>query len=387
MMEQQTVQRIKEISEKLHEPKWLGEVRLESWKLASKLPKVLRYGLKVGMDIEDISLVSVSRESTRSAKYTHEVLGEARVMGQPGFLKDDTLVKTVREHLPHLVPILAKNYPFAVASAFFQQIQFVSIDGKDAYVHLKSEVSADAADMLIVIARAEASGVIVDETHASGGDYLGRTVVVIGEEGSNISYVSKYVTGNSRVFSNKISRSEKDASVSWYESVGEGDLIKTDTEAYLLGEGAHAQVRSATEAARSEQLDIYNSVHHLADHTTSTIRCAGVASGSGKLIYRGLIDMGKGVHGVTGVQSGKFIIASDAAEIDAIPSLDIASRDVSCAHALSISYLGEGELFYARSRGLRDEAARELMTKGIMNDALGVLEDDIAEFLSVAPSG
>jgi Fe-S cluster assembly scaffold protein SufB len=66
------------------------------------------------------------------------------------------------------------------------------------------------------------------------------------------------------------------------------------------------------------------------------------------------------VRGVRGAQEAKFLALSKGAKIDAIPSLDIATNDVTSSHKLSIAHVREGDTFYPRLRGLSDRESRAL---------------------------
>jgi Fe-S cluster assembly protein SufD len=86
--------------------------------------------------------------------------------------------------------------------------------------------------------------------------------------------------------------------------------------------------------------------------------------------------MKKGIEKVDGAQEGKFLIASEKAEIDAIPLLDIASKEVASTHKLSISHIRDVDLFYAQTRGIPEHAARELAIEGFFGSLLTELKQD-----------
>ena len=56
---------------------------------------------------------------------------------------------------------------------------------------------------------------------------------------------------------------------------------------------------------------------------------------------------------LVGNEDAKFLLLSKRAMIDAIPTLDIASREVTSQHSLSISRIGEEELLSAPARIFR----------------------------------
>jgi Fe-S cluster assembly scaffold protein SufB len=94
----------------------------------------------------------------------------------------------------------------------------------------------------------------------------------------------------------------------------------------------------------------------------------GLANDRSRMLYRGLIDMHQGVHRVKGEQDARFLVMSKEAKVDAIPSLDIASNDVSCAHKLSVTHVKEGDMFYPKLRGLSEDESRQLFLEGHFSD-------------------
>jgi Fe-S cluster assembly protein SufD len=48
--------------------------------------------------------------------------------------------------------------------------------------------------------------------------------------------------------------------------------------------------------------------------------------------------------------------------VDTLPQLEILADDVKCTHGATVGQLDSEEVFYLRSRGLSEEAARDLLT-------------------------
>jgi len=76
--------------------------------------------------------------------------------------------------------------------------------------------------------------------------------------------------------------------------------------------------------------------------------------------------MGKGLKNLGGREEAKFLVMSENAKVDAIPALEIASREVRSSHALSISRITEEALFYPKLRGIAEGEARELIASGFL---------------------
>jgi Fe-S cluster assembly protein SufD len=61
-------------------------------------------------------------------------------------------------------------------------------------------------------------------------------------------------------------------------------------------------------------------------------------------------------------QSSRNLLLSGKARIDTKPQLEIFADDVKCAHGATVGQLDVDEVFYLKSRGLSDTAARNLLT-------------------------
>jgi Fe-S cluster assembly protein SufD len=72
-------------------------------------------------------------------------------------------------------------------------------------------------------------------------------------------------------------------------------------------------------------------------------------------------------------QSNKNLLLSRHAEIDTKPQLEIYADDVKCAHGATVGQLDDNMIFYLRSRGIDEAAARGLLTYGFASDVLDAM--------------
>ena len=69
-----------------------------------------------------------------------------------------------------------------------------------------------------------------------------------------------------------------------------------------------------------------------------------------------------GAQKTDSAQSSRNLLLTTRAVVDALPQLEIFADDVKCTHGATVGQLDSEELFYLRSRGLSEEAARDLLT-------------------------
>lgn len=114
--------------------------------------------------------------------------------------------------------------------------------------------------------------------------------------------------------------------------------------------------------------------HSVLDHTQPD--CAShqlhkaIVDDEARAVFNGRIFVRRGAHGTDARQQSRNLLLSGKARVDTKPQLEIDTDDVKCAHGAAIGQLDPEELFYLQSRGLNDQAARNLLTYGFAADLL-----------------
>lgn len=158
----------------------------------------------------------------------------------------------------------------------------------------------------------------------------------------------------------------EDAVVEWVDGNIGSRLTMKYPAIVLKGERAHGEVLSIAFAGPGQHQDAGAKAIHLAPNTTSKITSKSISKGSGRSTYRGLVKVRKGAHGCrTTVQCDALLIGAQA-RTDTYPTMEIAEDQVRIEHEARVSKLGDEQLFYLRSRGLSEEAARLMIVNGFI---------------------
>jgi len=120
------------------------------------------------------------------------------------------------------------------------------------------------------------------------------------------------------------------------------------------------------------QSDIEVQVFHEARQTVSDLVVRSAAADKHVAVYRGLIDIAEHAGGSKGYQSGRALLLSRTAVVDNLPELAIKTNDVQCSHGVTTTHIDDEALFYMRSRGLSQNAARQMAMTGFFHDKLSV---------------
>ncbi len=138
----------------------------------------------------------------------------------------------------------------------------------------------------------------------------------------------------------------------------------------LAGVGATAHVFAFFTGKDGEKKGLNIIQKHLAPHTVSHTLVKAVLHDQAVLHYDGTIRIEKKAVGSDASQESRSLLLSKEASASTKPSLEILADDVACRHAATVSPLNESMLFYAKSRGLSEEAARKLLVHGFFGEAI-----------------
>ena len=95
-------------------------------------------------------------------------------------------------------------------------------------------------------------------------------------------------------------------------------------------------------------------------------------------MFQGKIEVARVAQKTDGYQMSQALLLSPSAEIDCKPQLEIYADDVKCSHGATVGELDADQLFFLRSRGIPLEAARAILVRAFLTEALDVVQDPIA---------
>lgn len=114
--------------------------------------------------------------------------------------------------------------------------------------------------------------------------------------------------------------------------------------------------------------DTHSFIDHALPHGTSRQLHKCVAGGGAHAVFNGRVLVRENAQQTDSAQQSRNLLLSDRAHVDTKPQLEIFADDVKCAHGATVGQLEAEEVFYLRSRGLDDTAARNLLTYAFAAD-------------------
>jgi len=304
-----------------------------------------------------------------------QITSLASALVDEGEALESVLSRPFREH-PHAFTAL--NCALAEDGAFIrvpanttveEPIHLVFISDTGAVPHVSHPRS-------LVLAGAGSRATIV-ETHVGilGDVYLNNAVTeVVLDEGATVEHY-------------KVQNETETAFHVALLDVRQGRGSKFSTHSVALGASiARHEVKVALEASgaevvlnglympRGEQhLDNPTTIEHAAPHCTSRELYKGVVDGRGRGVFDGRIVVRPGAMKTDASQTNKNLLLSESAQADTRPRLEIFADDVKCAHGATVGQLDQDAVFYLRSRGIPEDAARGLLTYAFANEMLGLI--------------
>lgn len=139
-------------------------------------------------------------------------------------------------------------------------------------------------------------------------------------------------------------------------------VARVDIATHFEAEGCETELLGLYLADGRQHLDHHTRIDHARPGGTSRQLYKGVLDGAARAVFNGKVIVHPDAQGSDAQQSNRNLLLSDQAEVDTKPQLEIYADDVKCSHGATVGQLDPAQIFYLRSRGIADAAARALLT-------------------------
>jgi Fe-S cluster assembly protein SufD len=140
-----------------------------------------------------------------------------------------------------------------------------------------------------------------------------------------------------------------------------GGLSRNDASVRLEGEGAECALDGLFLAGQRQHMDAHTRIDHASPHCTSRELYNGVLDGKARGVFHGRIVVRPDAQKTSAFQANHNLLLSREALVNTTPALEIHADDVKCKHGSTTGQVDAQSLFYLRSRGIGEEAARALL--------------------------
>ena len=161
---------------------------------------------------------------------------------------------------------------------------------------------------------------------------------------------------------------DKNGYMQWIDgNIGSGVTMKYPS-CILRGDYSRANSISIAYAKENQRLDAGAKMIHLGKHTKSNIVSKSSASNGGLANYRGTVKISSNATDSVASVKCDTILLDNLSKSDTIPKNIVLNDSSVLEHEATVSKVSEEKLFYLMSKGLSEDAAKELIILGFISD-------------------
>ena len=149
-----------------------------------------------------------------------------------------------------------------------------------------------------------------------------------------------------------------------------GEIVRNQYCTRLEGEGADCHITGLYLNDGDRLIDNALEITHVRPHCSSRIECKGILDDQSKAVFTGKIYVHPQAQKTDSRQLNNNLLLSDRATIDTKPQLEIYADDVKCTHGATVGAPPDEVIFYFRSRGIGEDTARAMLTRGFAAEVL-----------------
>lgn len=168
---------------------------------------------------------------------------------------------------------------------------------------------------------------------------------------------------------------EKNTQINHVTLTLNGEIVRNNLHFYMNGENANSLLYGLYIPRENQLVDNHTRVDHAKPNCMSDEKYKGILKDKAVGVFNGKIVVHEDAQKTNAYQRNQNILLSDEATINTKPQLEIFADDVKCTHGATIGQLDEEPMFYLRSRGIPEAAAKKML--------LNAFADDIAEKIKI----
>jgi len=139
-------------------------------------------------------------------------------------------------------------------------------------------------------------------------------------------------------------------------------LSRYNLNVLQAGEGTACTIDGLALIGGQQLADTHSAIDHAHPHGMSRQLHKCIVGGAAHAVFNGKIVVRPGAQLTDSAQSSRNLLLTGKAHVDTKPQLEIFADDVKCSHGATVGQLDAEEVFYLKSRGLSEAAARNLLT-------------------------
>jgi Fe-S cluster assembly protein SufD len=245
-------------------------------------------------------------------------------------------------------------------------------------VHVLSlTTSADAALLssprnLVVAGEGAQATFVEDYASLADGPHLTNAVteIAVGPGADVRHYLIERENDDAFNVSTLKVRQQRDSRFASHSVLLGGRLVRNNVNPVLAGEGCYSLLNGLFVGNGVQHLDNHMRVEHAMPNCQSRQYYRGILADRAHGVFSGRIVVVQDAQKTDAIQSNDNLLLSDSAQVNTKPQLEIYADDVRCTHGATVGQLDEKAIFYLRSRGLPETAARAALVYAFARESL-----------------
>ena len=170
----------------------------------------------------------------------------------------------------------------------------------------------------------------------------------------------------------------RNSKISWTQVETGSAITWKYPSCVLRGENSRGEFYSIAVTNGHQQADTGTKMIHLGKGSTSRIISKGISAGRSDQTYRGLVSVHGKAEGARNFTQCDSLLIGDQCGAHTVPYVECKTPKAVLEHEATTTKLSEDQLFYARQRGLDEEAATALLVNGFVREVLQELPMEFA---------
>ncbi len=226
--------------------------------------------------------------------------------------------------------------------------------------------------LLVVAGRTSQATIVESYGGPDGQAYLTNAVAEIAlEDGAIVDHYKVQREGLAAFHIATLAVTQgRDARFSSYSIALGAALARQDVDQAFAGEGGECALGGLFLASGGQLTDTHTRIDHAVPRCASRQLYKGIVDGQARGVFVGRIYVAKDAQKTDAQQTNKNLLLSRHALVHSVPQLEILADDVKCKHGSTTGQLDPTALFYLRSRGIGEDAARSLLVYAFASDVV-----------------
>lgn len=399
-----------DLSKKKREPKWMLDFRLKSFDAFLKLDNP-KFGPKLDIDFDKINFYKKDFELTNNwanvddkIKKTFKELGvidaeESYLGGVSNQIESEVFYHNLKDKSGVIflsTDEALKKYPSLLKKYFntlvnYKENKYTALNGTlwsgGSFIYVPKKVKLDRPLQSYF------------RINSVGMGQFERTIIIVDED-AELSYIegctAKSYSENSlhagvtEIFVLKNAKCKYSTIQNWSEDVYnlstkravvdeggfmewlDGNIGSKITMKYpcsiLKGDYSKSNSISIAYAKKGQILDAGAKMIHIGKNTKSNIISKSISVYGGVANYRGSVNITESASNSSAAVKCDTILLDDKSKSDTIPKNIVLNNTSTLEHEATVSKVSEDKLLYLKSKGLSEDAAKELIILGFISD-------------------